>query len=63
MLDQATLVLRLSRTGQLTGTLTLPPTTASPAETYRPMAVSPDGKVYQMVPGPGGVTVSVYELG
>ena len=62
VLDQATVVLRLSRAGQLTGTLILPPTTASPAETFRPLAVAPDGKVYQMVPGPGGVTVTVYRF-
>ena len=62
MLDLATVVLRLDRGGQLTGALQLPPTTASPAETFRPLAVSPDGRVYQMVPGPKGITVMAYKF-
>ncbi len=62
LLDLATIVLRLSGAGQLTGALQLPPTTASAAETFRPLAVSPDGRVYQMVPGPKGITVKAYKF-
>ena len=62
MVDLATVVLRLSQQGQLTGALLLPPTTAAAAETFRPLAVSPDGRVYQMVPGPGGISVTVYSF-
>ena len=62
MLELATVVLRLDRSGQLTGALKLPPTTAAAAETFRPLAVSPDGRVYQMVPGPNGITVIAYKF-
>ena len=62
MTDLATVVLRLDRNGQPSGWLLLPPTTTDPAETYRPLAVSPDGRIYQLVAGPAGLTVTVFRF-
>jgi len=60
--DQATAVQRLSRLGKPDGVLLLPASTTDPAETYRPLSVSPDGVVYQMLPSALGVTVTAYRF-
>ena len=60
--DTATVLFRLSSAGQVTGTLTLPPTTADPAETFRPLIVGNDGTIYHMVVGSEGVAVRVYRI-
>lgn len=60
--DLATVIVRLDRAGQVTGTLTLPPTTADPAETFRPLVVSSDGTIYHMVVGKDGIVVRVYRF-
>ena len=62
MVQLATVVLRLNGSGQLSGSLLLPPTTGDAAETFRPLAVSADGKVYQMVVGKNGISVRVYRF-
>jgi len=60
--DTATVLVRLSGAGQVTGTLTLPPTTADPAETFRPIIVGNDGSIYHMVVGKEGISVRVYRF-
>ncbi len=62
MVDLATVVVRLGSDGKLTGTLTLPPTTEDPTESFRPLVVGPNGTIYHMVMGPGGVRVTAYRL-
>ena len=60
--DLATVVVRLDSAGQVTGTLTLPPTTTDPAETFRPLIVGTDGTIYHMVVGSKGIVVRVYRF-
>jgi len=60
MSDLATLIVRISKAGQLDGTLTLPPSTAEAAETFRPLAVGDDGTIYHMVVTPQGLQVTSY---
>lgn len=60
--ELATLVVRLDPQGHLAGVLTLPPSTSDPAETFRPLAVDDEGRIYHMVPGSSGLKVTVYEF-
>jgi hypothetical protein len=60
--ELATLVVRLDNEGHLAGVLTLPPSTSDPAETFRPLAVDDEGRIYHLVPGESGLTVTVYEF-
>ncbi len=46
----------------LTGALNLPPSTADPAETFRPLVVADDGTIYHMVPTAGGLKVTAYSF-
>ncbi len=62
VINLATIVARLDGQGQLSGTLTLPPSTEDPAETYRPITVGADGTIYHMVLGPAGYRVTAYKF-
>lgn len=60
--DLATLVIRLTPEGRLDGVLTLPPTTAGAAETFRPLAVGDDGTIYHMLPIEAGLQVTAHSF-
>jgi hypothetical protein len=60
--ELATLVVQLDPRGHLAGVLTLPPSTSDPAETFRPLAVDDEGRIYHLVPGESGLRVTVYEF-
>jgi len=46
--------------GKLNGQLILPPTTGDPTESFRPLTVSADGTVYQLVDTPQGPTLTAF---
>jgi hypothetical protein len=61
--DVATVVVRLEGSaGKLTGTLTLPPTTADPTERFRPLVVADDGTLYQLLASPAGFTITAHRF-
>jgi hypothetical protein len=60
--ELATLVVQIDAQGKLTGTLTLPPTTADAAETFRPLVVGDDGTIYHMVVTAQGLHISKYSF-
>jgi hypothetical protein len=60
--DLATLVIRLSPEGRLDGVLSLPPTTAEAAETFRPLVVGDDGTIYHMLVTEAGLQVTAHSF-
>lgn len=56
-------VARLEGTkGKLTGQMILPPTTADPSESFRPLSVGDDGTIYHLVHGANGPTITSYRF-
>jgi hypothetical protein len=61
--DVATVVVRLEGSaGKLTGTLSLPPTTADPTERFRPLVVGEEGTIYQLLASPSGFTITAHRF-
>jgi len=58
----ATVIARLDGQGKLTGSIALPPTGEDPTESFRPLAVSDEGVIYQLTSGPAGLTVTAYSF-
>jgi len=61
--DNATIVVKLDGQGQLAGDLRLPSTLAHPAETFRPLTVTDDGAIIQMLATEDGVTITRHPMG